>query len=251
MNGGIIGRLPVLGRGLISLSEITQFAGRKLKIGKALNLESGNISLGTYDPFTANATLEWWINIHTSFAGDYVFARKIVSGQWSAAQSRWDVSLNPNDGFIYIQTPGASAPTGFKLAYHALGEWFHWAIIRSSGVNSFFINGVKIGQTSTSLGTKTDAPLTIGPPTAGSASPKCFMRDVRIWNVARTRQQLLDEALFPKDLSGLQIWLPLNEGTGTTANDVMGHQNGTIGGGSWDDMEGDNRYISHFWGWTH
>lgn len=247
--GGIIGKAPDIRSGIITPNQAVQFSSRLRKIQKALNLQSGNISLGTYDPFTADATLEWWLNIHTSFSGDYVFARKIVNGQWSAAQSRWDVSLNP-DGKIYIQTPGVASPTGFLFAWHALNEWFHWAIVRASGVNSFFINGIKVGQTSTTLGTKTDAPLTIGPPSAGGASPKCFIRDVRIWNTARTRQQLLDEALLPRDLSGLQIWLPLDEGSGTTVNDLMGNQNGTIGGGSWDDMSGNNRYISHFWGWT-
>lgn len=59
--------------------------------------------------------------------------------------------------------------------------------------------------------------------------------DVRVWNTARTQQEIQDN--MNKELNGdedgLLLYYKMNEGAGTTLTDYAGNNNGTINGATW------------------
>lgn len=112
-----------------------------------------------------------------------------------------------------------------------LNKWSH-VCFTCSDINNvkFYINGVLqvIGETSgtgTTVAYKNTAPLLIGHYAAGSVTLNSLIDEVRIWNKVLTQDEILKQ--MRKDLSlaslsdNLIAYWKFDEGTGTTANDLV------------------------------
>ena len=114
-----------------------------------------------------------------------------------------------------------------------INEWSHICVTTDGANLRLYINGVEdanspLGYTGTLV--NTDNPLYIGKDGRGTPPPDAIIEEVRIWNVARTEQEIREN--MHKTLAGaesdLVSYWQLNEGSGTTANDIIGGNNGTL-----------------------
>ncbi|MEL6635091.1 MAG: LamG-like jellyroll fold domain-containing protein [Bacteroidota bacterium] len=109
-------------------------------------------------------------------------------------------------------------------------QWHHVAVTVDQGTITLYIDGQEVANHSYS-GTPTaasDMPVNIGAsPGFGGREFDGVIDEVRIWNVARTRQQIADNATV--DLTGTEpgfvAYFPMNEGSGATAGDITSTAN--------------------------
>lgn len=121
------------------------------------------------------------------------------------------------------------------------GIWQHVAGVFDDTANTVKIyrNAVEVKSSTAVVGSPVDnvAVLSIGANQQGAASYlNGKIRDVRLWNTARTQAQVLAnmELELVGNESGLLGYWRLDEGTGTTATDLAAPaQNGTITGATW------------------
>ena len=181
---------------------------------------------------TGPITLEAWVR------PDVAATQSIVKK--NGANSGYELSLS-NDvpgglpqNFFFRLNGNTSYRINSASYYPIDGTWVHVAATYDGSVIKLYINGVQEG------GTVSGPPaisvnsnnLVIGTD-AASVGTKNFnggIDEVRIWNVARTAQEILDN--YSKQLSsgtGLVGRWGMGEGSGTaTANSIPGGLNGTL-----------------------
>ncbi len=119
-------------------------------------------------------------------------------------------------------------------------QWIHLAVTRdttNNGLVQWHINGQPVANTPTRgemvldgdshavIGGRTDSSNLIG-----------LVAEVRVWNIARTAQQIEDNMGKRLDgpQNGLVAYWKMDEGTGTTVNDSSGNDlHGTMQGSTW------------------
>ena len=104
-------------------------------------------------------------------------------------------------------------------------QWHHVAAVIDNGTITLFIDGQPSASHSFSgtISHSTDMSINIGgSPGFGGRNFNGVIDEIRIWNTARTQQELLDNSTI--DLSGtednLVAYFPMNEGTGAIAGDI-------------------------------
>jgi len=122
------------------------------------------------------------------------------------------------------------------------GEWVHLAYVRTvsgAGTHTIYIDGVAqslISDDSYEFINNTNDKV-IGQGTSGTQFFKGVMDEVRVWNVARTNQQIREN--MHRTLSGyedgLVSYYQFNEGSGTTTADNVSLNNGTLLSMDYDD----------------
>jgi hypothetical protein len=181
---------------------------------------SASINLG------ATFTIEAWVNYSGTNAtiidkGDYDFL--------------WLLNHDPlNSGLNTLKMGYYTKNTGMWL--YSTGTvpqntWTHVAITLNAGSLTFFINGEAAGTIAVTF-SQDDLPMSIGRPTYCN----CFyfngtMDELRLWNVARTQTQLLDNmnSTIPTNSAGLVAYYKFDESSGTTTADATGNgNNGTL-----------------------
>lgn len=181
---------------------------------------SASINLG------ATFTIEAWVNYSGTNAtiidkGDYDFL--------------WLLNHDPlNSGLNSLKMGYYTKNTGMWL--YSTGTvpqntWTHVAITLNAGSLTFFINGEAAGTIAVTF-SQDALPMSIGRPTYCN----CFyfngtMDELRLWNVARTKTQLLDNmnSTIPTNSAGLVAYYKFDEGTGTTTADATSNgNNGTL-----------------------
>ncbi|MEH6538409.1 MAG: LamG-like jellyroll fold domain-containing protein, partial [Psychroserpens sp.] len=214
-----------LGSGSVSREHSLTFAINGSKLVKNHNsILNGGSSL----------TLEAWVNPSgngslTSGAGgiiinkenEYEIAR-FVDGSLRYA------FYNQNPGWQWINT-GINLP---------LNEWNHVSVTFNNGQIRAYKNGDHLYtyNGSGSMGVF-NQPLTIGNRFAFNQEFEGFIDEVRIWNVARSTQDI--QADYASTLTGtetgLTLYYPMEEGSGTIVNDLSGHGlTGNIQGLQWN-----------------
>ncbi|MFK8102347.1 MAG: LamG-like jellyroll fold domain-containing protein [Saprospiraceae bacterium] len=172
----------------------------------------------------------------------------IFTPQWKAES--WQGSIvtkdmqGPDSGFAF--RAGKNGTLSFVMSADGIwnevltdqimntNQWYHVAAVVKDGTMALFINGESV-----TTGILTGTPINNGQSVHIGASAGFGGRgwngvidEVRIWNTARTGQELFDNqtAEFTGTEAGLVAYLPMNEGsTLTTANLVDGSCNGTFG----------------------
>ncbi len=167
----------------------------------------------------------------------------------------------PNNG--YMIRAGANGTVNFNVGNSGwneintaegaieLNKWHHIAATFNAGVQTIYIDGVEAVTADNSAST-----TTVGVATTNTAignwgnfaNPgRSFLgtvHDVRIWNVARSAEEIAAN----KDIEltgseeGLAGYWQLNEGTGQTVADLTGNQNGQLGSTDGQD-ENDPRWL--------
>lgn len=120
-------------------------------------------------------------------------------------------------------------------------KWYHIAVTTGeNGANvKHYVNGI-LQQLTTNTITTANNELSNGHTVIGRQANTYVdgcMDEVRLWNVARTQQQIADNMYreLTGDETGLVGYWKFNEGTGSTAYDSVGSNNGMIYGATWTD----------------
>lgn len=99
-------------------------------------------------------------------------------------------------------------------------QWYHVAVVVEESTLSLYINGIRqISRTFTGSPISGGADMTIGEsPGFPGRKWNGIIDEVRVWSLARTAEQIDDNQTtdFNGDEPGLVVYLPMNEGAGTT-----------------------------------
>ncbi|HVT61494.1 MAG TPA: LamG domain-containing protein [Thermoanaerobaculia bacterium] len=171
------------------------------------------------NPTTA-ITVEAWVSLETPFAtGQH--CRSLVGKNYTT--SYW---LGVCGSTVRFYSRGGSS---FKDAGTVPnGQWTHIAVTSDGSTQSHYINGELIQSFPvTGPPTASTNPLEIGGDFSWVYSPKGGMTEVRLWNVARTVQQI--RSTINVQLTSPQAGLVAVWSMGG-ANDALGGHNGTFAG---------------------
>lgn len=210
-------------------------------MGKALSFDgvddyvevADNSALNFSGDFTIEATVK--IN-HLNKDASAVLTKRGTSAE--AIYAFWVI----NTGQIFYQVNDNGRVTGGEAITTktvTAGQQHHIALRRSGTVVQVLIDG-ELDSSSIICSGKIEPPESLFFGKHSIDTTQFFpglIDEVRIWNVARTQQQIQDN--MNKELvgneAGLVGYWKLNEGTGVTAYDSLGNNNGTIYGASWVD----------------
>jgi len=176
---------------------------------------------------TGDITVEAWFKMDTN-PGDWVR----VVGKGQAGPRNYGLWYHPNGVFLFQQYGGGGQIAVSRPVQQ--GRWYHIAGTRSGGVTKLYIDGQLVNTAAAS----TNPPSTSADPlTIGYAGFHTYHRgqidEVRLWNVLRTDQQILDNYNIGLngDEAGLVAYYNMEEGQGTALEDVAqnGH-NGVLSG---------------------
>lgn len=182
---------------------------------------------------TGPITLEAWVR------SDGAATQSIVKKNGTGSGYELSLSNNVSGGLpqnYFFRLNGSDTYRVNSTSYYPIdGTWAHVAATYDGSVMRLYVNGVQEGGNvpgPASIATNSNN-LVIGTDAATPGTGKNFnggIDEVRIWNVARTAQEIQDS--YQKQLSsgyGLVGRWGMAEGTGTsTANSVAGGLNGTL-----------------------
>jgi hypothetical protein len=187
-------------------------------------------------PGMGSWTVEFWLKRTGSGMGDFppVISSRLWSGPfdpgWGVALvgGSFKVSANFADG-----TSGFNFPEVQSTSSASAGAWEHWAVVfnRAQSVVQFYKNGtLDTSQTVTfpaGAVNQTDA-LLIGKDTPGGRFLQADVDDIRVWNMARTAQQIQDN--FRLELVGNETGLAAywNFNAGDEKDLTSNHNDGTL-----------------------
>jgi hypothetical protein len=167
---------------------------------------------------TGAITMEAWVNATNPSRDAPILAREAGSGQ----QQYWFG--------VYYGTFGLllGNGTGWGLNERGSGTvaadtWYHLASVWDGATWTNYQDGVPVASGSyTGTPPSTAQPLTIGINSAfDSTRYQGYLTDVRLWNVARTDQEILDSLWGPADTTGLVAWWAMDDAAGQVAADAM------------------------------
>ena len=204
--------------------------------GKALDFDGVNdqITLGTISDLTFgtgdfSVVLDWQIDSVSTYS--WAIAKNPVTDL--------GIGINNTGGLLRLWI-GGTLSLGTE---NILGsDWKKIAVVRESGVVSAYINGVAISLTETAMAGSIDSgELFVGSWVSNADFWNGLLNNIRIFNTALTAAQVADlynnpEKVVPTgvDNTALKLWLPMQEGAGTTAYDGSGNGNhGTISGATY------------------
>jgi hypothetical protein len=198
----------------------------------ALNYD-GNDNVNIQDSqdlrITGDMSIEAWFKMDSN-PGDWV---RIV-GKGSPGPRNYGLWYHPSGVFLFQQY-GSGVHVSINQPV-VQGKWYHMAATKQGGLTKLFINGVLVSTANGGTNPATSAdPLTIG--YAGfHAYHRGQIDEVRLWNAARTNQEILDN--YNVGLSGtengLLAYYNMEEGQGTSLTDLTGNgHEGTIQGATW------------------
>ncbi len=193
------------------------------------------------DPGTLSAlTVEVWVNISSLSGASY---NRVISQDYISSEDTGLGWLNIlTTGEVYSRLSGSLQSTSSAIS---VGEWTHVAMVWNGSTLRFYFNGVLDGSIySFSSIVSSDNDLYLG--WQGRYNNTYFhggMDEVRIWNTARSAQQIRDNmyrALSGSE-SGLLAYYKFDQSSGTTLTDASGNgHNGTLNNmddGNWTDSE--------------
>lgn len=139
-----------------------------------------------------------------------------------------------------FERSGGGSSTFLSNEQLAYNKWYHVACACDYSQSQdcrMYINGTETTYSSSSSFTSAPsndaaANMYVGARNAGESAMGGFMDEVRVWNTARTAEQIradMSRSVSPSANSNLVAYLPLNEGTGSSAFDETSNNNdGTI-----------------------
>jgi hypothetical protein len=200
-----------------------------------------DIDIGTTSTFdfTSSAfSVSFWVK----FNDVSTYQSLVMRGQWYL--EGWEIAL-ATTAEIWLRTYQNSGIQTSQSTANSIpkDEWINVTCARSGTTCNIYINGVldvDVAASHTDPTTSTDA-LVFGVESSGGASQYFDgdMSDVRIYDAALTADEVQyiytngDQGTDPTTTNLVSQWL-LDEGTGTTATDNAGSNDGTITGATWD-----------------
>lgn len=172
----------------------------------------------------------WEVWVKRSRAG----VREEVLSKKDALASEHAVILflgDDNRAHAFLRESGQSL---FILSQSTIenGRWTHLALARSSGVVTLYVNGVAEASYTADYDVTSSGPLRIGANRENNVGPEGaplfnfggLIREVRLWSVARTAQELNAAMRKPATpgTPGLEAYYPLTDGEGAQARELTG-----------------------------
>lgn len=196
-------------------------------------------------------TVECWFKANPTVAAAVVLRMCTTA---AGAQYAWGITLRTNNtlrGVAVINSVTFNVDTPYTASDNV---WHHAALTLSSNTLTLYVDGILVGQTTTSGSwVAPTSPLGIGaqPPEAGVGVWQSFfdgvIQEVRIWNVARTQAEIvaLKDSPAVGNESGLVACYHLDGTSGTSATDSTSNANtGTLTNGpSWRPLDGFDGYV--------
>jgi hypothetical protein len=181
--------------------------------------------------YPAAMSLEAWINPSTLSS-----VASTIIGSWTSTETRYLLQLT-STGTVQLALFNGGFYSFITSVVVPLNTWTHIAISYSNTTGRLiYINGMLVSS-DTAIGvlinSGVSAPVIIGwrGDSAANTQFRGQIQEVRIWNTARTQQQISENKnkKLTGTESGLVGYYPLNEGTGTTATDLAtSPANGTL-----------------------
>ena len=218
------------------------FNRAKLFSGKALAFDGVNDTLSTdYAPSSNIQTTAYWVKLD-SLTTSYTLGGFVGSSDQFGLYY-WGANANKNFGFNTWNgdSYGVTLPDFVDDYFHVVAEYNFTDFTQSK----LFVNGQELGisQTHGTTQQRTTANRTfkIDSPSASTDEMNGKISGVKVFDVALTAAQVADlynnpEKVVPTgvDNTALKLWLPMQEGAGTTAYDGSGNGNhGTISGATY------------------
>ena len=203
----------------------------------SFNGSSDYVDIGHLNPSTTKLTLEVWCKLADGALSAH---RPLFSwGDWNE-----DVTIYFRSGGTEISVnAGIGGRDEVSYTDTVEGVWRHIALTIDTKIPlaTVYMDGDELGTVDCQDGG--DLPLTNDLKFGQYGNSRYFqgmMSDVRIWNIARTQQQIQDNMSksLRGDESGLVAYYPFIEGEGTTLNDATGNgYDGTIYEATWVEKE--------------
>ncbi|MFA6470216.1 MAG: LamG-like jellyroll fold domain-containing protein [Bacteroidota bacterium] len=160
---------------------------------------------------TTTYTLEAWIkpNGFSSMAG-------IISKYHSNGANGYFIRLSNDPPFTGIRFDEFESASGILSA----GNWYHIAAVNNNGTRTLYVNGNSVSISGGPFTTNSNSDHVAIGSDFGGRYFNGVIDEVRIWNVARTQQEIQDNMNLPftSAQSGLVGYWQLNAGTGTIAH---------------------------------
>lgn len=219
---------------LIVFPEISKAASPVAGFGHSVEFDGSDdyIDIPGYISPTGDFTIEFWVkptNLTSGWKGFF--------GYYSGSNTTRSPSMWQNGNSWHCDSYDLSGnryeitiPNVFKNT----GEWLHLAWVKKGTTYYYYRNGQQIQHRSApSNGSyRTNNHLWIG---KVDNHFDAYYDEVRVWSVARTQAQINDYRYRyisnPHAEAGLEYYWPMDDGSGTTATDVMGNANGTLTNG--------------------
>ena len=175
-------------------------------------------------------TLEAWINA-TQWKSQ-VFQGTII-GKDATNQSGYVLRCGANGKLSF--TVGNGGGTWTEVSSTSIMQtniWYHVAGVFDNGTMSIYINGVLAGSTTSNSIAASTVGLQVGESTGYPGRVfQGYIDEVRIWNVARTQTQIIDNDTvdLPNNEPGLVAYYKFNQVSGTTTPNEIAATTNSLG----------------------
>lgn len=141
--------------------------------------------------------------------------------------------------YTYWDNAGSRGRSAYFYSNTSLtwGQKYHVAFVEEGGIRRLYIDGVLDAEGTFESGIfPSNNDMRIGKEDTTGRALGGKIHEVRLWNLARTQAQIRNGiyGVGGSETGLVSYWL-LNEGTGTTATDITGTNNGAISGAIWVD----------------
>lgn len=163
-------------------------------------------------------TLEAWIK-----PDQFGSIREIIFGKNPDNSSGIQFRLNSDGSLLYGETPNWTS-ISTPASCIKLNEWNHVALAKESGLCKLYVNGEQLAEGTVNEGVNPTVISIGGRHTNMDRFYDGFMVDVRMWEVARTQDEIqanMNCSLNDSE-NGLIAYWRMNEGSGQTIFDLSG-----------------------------
>ena len=182
--------------------------GKALEFNANQDVNIGNVLNDVFVSRTFSICLWDYLN---SYKNEYKNAAGMIIDKWHTSGSQ--------DNAFILYTTGFTGNTGYLHYTQPLKQWNHICIVSKGGDVNIYVNGMLNASGSGFEYNSTTYPLLIGNSWNRHYDLNGKVDDVRIYDRALTDQEV-KELYEGKDVrDGLVLYLPFDEGTGTTAWD--------------------------------
>ncbi|KST62058.1 LamG-like jellyroll fold domain-containing protein [Mastigocoleus testarum] len=185
---------------------------------------------------TKQFTLELWVKPDSQLVDGGLMS----AYNWTSSEQKgWMLRANQNSFYIYLSTADRNPPDSSLLskvsASYTPNRWYHLAATYNGSKVILYVNGIEkdsVERTGDIFYPNIDnpnIPFVLGGLIDEDTSNLEFigeMRDVRIWNTARSAEEIKDSMAFgvqnPANETNLLYYWKMNEGEGDTVEDFRG-----------------------------
>jgi hypothetical protein len=181
----------------------------------------------------SSLTVEAWVRFNNSPSN---YTGLVVKGGTGASWAGYQLVIVNNKLAAEFNNGGASPVTVTGSTNINDGNWHHVAMVKSNTNVKLYVDGVQDADATNSL-FGNDLTNTANMYIGTERSPTLYFTgnidEVRIWNTARTQTEIRQSRFseIASSSSGLVACYRFNEGSGTTANDLVSSNNATLTNG--------------------